>query len=108
MLRVYGRYLEVLRLMRPVIVAIGRRDAELCRQLRRAASSVALNLCEGSGAEGGTRRQRHQDALGSAREVWGALDVAEAWGYVTASPELRRELGECIAIMVSLAVGRRR
>ena len=106
MLRVYSR-LAVLRSMHPVIVAIGRRDADLARQLRRAASSVALNLCEGSGSEGGTRRQRHRDALGSAREVMGALDVAEAWGYVAPSPALRRELAECVAIMVSLAMVRR-
>ena len=65
MLRVYGRYLGVLRQLRPVLTAIERRDVDLARQMRRAASSVALNMCEGCGCEGGTRRQRYLSALGS-------------------------------------------
>ena len=43
---------------------------------------MALNLSEGSGSRGGTRRERYQNALGSARETGACLDVAVALGYV--------------------------
>ena len=45
---------------------------------------MALNLSEGSGSRGGTRRERYQNALGSARETGACLDVAVALGYVEA------------------------
>ncbi len=35
---------------------------------------------EGSGSEGGTRRQRYLTALGSARETLSCLEVADALG----------------------------
>lgn len=107
MLRVYVRYVALLRVLRRFIEAIERRDVSLGKQLRDCASSVALNLNEGSGSEAGTRRQRYLTALGSAREVCACLDVAEALGYIEPAPEsLRRELGEVIAVLVKLAVGR--
>jgi four helix bundle protein len=74
--------LGVLRQLRPVVAAIEVRDRELGRQLRRAATSVALNTGEGSGSSGGTRRERYRNALGSARETGACLDAAVALGYV--------------------------
>ena len=41
-----------------------------------------MNLCEGSGSHGGTRRERYRNALGSARETGACIDVAVALGYV--------------------------
>ncbi len=82
MLRIYDTMMEVLRGLRPVVAEIEGHDKDLARQLRRAASSVALNLSEGSGSSGGTRRERYRNALGSARETGGCLDVAVALGYV--------------------------
>ncbi len=107
MLRVYQRYLSVLRSLRPVIEGIERHDKELGRQMRRAACSVSLNLCEGSGSEGGTRRQRQLNALGSAREVSAALDSAEALGYVAPPRDVRVGLGGVIGTLVVLVHGRR-
>ena len=133
MLRVYQRYLSVLRSLRPVIEGIERHDKELGRQLRRAACSVrvrpafadgrepsdtsrrcfatteasSLNLCEGSGSEGGTRRQRHLNALGSAREVSAALDSAEALGHVAPPRDVLAALGGVIGTLVVLVHGRR-
>ena len=46
------------------------------------ASSIVLNLAEGSGARGGIRRERYRTALGSAREVEACIAVARAWRYV--------------------------
>jgi four helix bundle protein len=82
MLRIYTTFLSLLSALRPVIAKIEAHDRDLARQLRRAASSVALNLGEGSGSHGGTRRERYRNALGSARETGACLDVALALGYM--------------------------
>ena len=82
MLRIYDTMIEVLRGLQSVVVAIERHDRDLARQLRRAASSVALNISEGSGSSAGTRRERYRNALGSARETGACLDVALACGYL--------------------------
>ena len=82
MLRIYSTILDVLVALRPVIAAIEVHDRDLARQLRRAASSIALNVQEGSGSHGGTRRERYRNALGSARETGACLDVAMSFGYV--------------------------
>ena len=82
MLRIYTTAIEVIERLRPVVAKIEAHDRDLARQLRRAASSVALNISEGSGSRGGTRRERYHNALGSARETGACLDVAAAFGYV--------------------------
>ena len=82
MLRIYGVMLDVVRQMRPVLVRIESKDRDLARQMRRAVTSVVLNLGEGSGSSGGTRRERYRNALGSARETRAGLDAAVALGYV--------------------------
>jgi len=82
MLRIFSTVIEVLKGLRPVITKIEVHDRDLARQLRRAASSIALNTSEGSGCNGGTRRERYLTALGSARETGACLDVAVAFGYV--------------------------
>ena len=82
MLRIYTTIIEFLRWVRPVVAEIETHDRDLARQLRRAASSVALNVGEGSGSSGGTRRERYRNALGSARETGACIDVAMALGYI--------------------------
>jgi four helix bundle protein len=77
----------VVRSMRGVLVAIERRDSDLARQLRRAASSVVLNLAEGSGSFGRVRTARYRTALGSARETLACLRVAEAFGDIEGMPQ---------------------
>jgi len=86
MLRIYDDMLDAVRTMRPMLAAIEKRDPDLSRQLRRAASSVVLNLAEGSGSFGRVRTVRYRTALGSARETIACLRVAEAFGYVQAMP----------------------
>jgi len=60
---------------------VARKDHALADQMRRAMASVALNISEGSGSQGKNRNARYFNALGSAREVRTALEVAVAFGY---------------------------
>ena len=68
--------------LRPVIETIERHDADLARQMRRASSSVALNVAEGAYSRGKNRPVRYQTALGSMRETLACVEVAVAQGYV--------------------------
>jgi four helix bundle protein len=74
---------EAIGVLRSVVEAIRRRDRELGEQLRRALSSMALNIAEGNRSEGGLRTTRFSTAAGSTSEARAALRVAIAWGYVT-------------------------
>ena len=75
--------LSVVELARPLVEAVQRRDRDLASQLRRAISSVALNLAEGLGCTGGTARTRFETARGSLNEAKTGIQVAVAWGYVS-------------------------
>ena len=65
-----------------VAPVVARADRALGDQLRRAASSVPLNIAEANGRAGGDRHHHFRVAAGSAREVRSALGIAEAWGYL--------------------------
>src|SRR6266849_2709856 len=82
MLRIYDVALDVVRLLRPVLVEIGRADSDLARQLRRCASSMVLNIAEGSYARKGNKAALYAVALGSTKETRACLDVADALGYL--------------------------
>ena len=74
--------LQCVRLLAPIVRVVRAHDRDLADQMRRAASSVALNVGEALGSTAGNRRARLETALGSAHETSVALEVAVAWGYV--------------------------
>jgi four helix bundle protein len=102
MFRIYEIIIELLRLLASVFVKVAQHDADLARQARRAAASIALNCGEAAGGRGGNRRQRLLTALGSAREVEAACDVAEALGYATLEAQTRAMLNHLIGALVVL------
>jgi four helix bundle protein len=100
---VYERAIELCGLIAEVAEVVAERDGDLARQMRRAVASVALNLGEGAGSTGGTRRARYSTALGSAREVEASLRVARAMRYVRGEPaELQGALDHVIGALVRL------
>jgi four helix bundle protein len=104
MLRIHDVMLDAISTMRPMVRAIERHDRDLASQLKRAASSVVLNLAEGSGSFGGVRTQRYRTALGSAREAMSCLLVAERFGYVEGMPAgLAASMNRVIGTLVRVA-----
>lgn len=83
MLEVEHVALQAIGALRPLMPRIARHDRSLDTQLRRAASSMVLDVCEAQHSDAGNRRARFHSAAGSANESRGALRVAVAWGYVT-------------------------
>ncbi|MBK8169913.1 MAG: four helix bundle protein [Sandaracinaceae bacterium] len=81
-LRVLDVTIDAIQRLAPVVRTIRTSDSDLAAQIRRAASSIALNLGEGNASLGGNRRKHFHIALGSTREVREALRVAVAWGYI--------------------------
>jgi four helix bundle protein len=104
MLRIHDDMLDAIAAMRPMLASIVRDDPDLARQLRRAASSVVLNLAEGSGSAGRVRTARYRTALGSARETFACLRAAEAFGYIGAIPAtLAATMNRVIGTLVRVA-----
>ena len=82
MLNIYAVILELVRALRPVLDDVARRDADLARPMRRALTSVPLNVSEGSYSRGKNRFARYHTAAGSMREVLACTETAAALGYV--------------------------
>jgi four helix bundle protein len=74
---------ELIEVLRPLMSKIKARDKSLEDQLRRAASSIVLNIGEGEYSDPGNRRARYFTAAGSAGETMAAVRVAVAWGIVS-------------------------
>lgn len=103
MLTIYPVILETITALRPLLGRIERRDRDLGRQLRRAASSIALNIAEGMYSRGRNRAARYHTALGSARETMACVEVAIALGYIDqAEPDTMDRLERIVATLVRL------
>jgi len=75
---------QLAKALRAALETIRRHDRGLADQVKRATSSVALNLSEGNRRAGRDRLHSFRIASGSAAEVRTALDLALAWGYLDA------------------------
>lgn len=97
MLIAYDVALDLVRALRPVVAKLRTYSADAADQVERAATSIVLNLAEGGRRHGRDPRRFFDIAHGSAGEIRGALDVAEAWGWQIESAQARtlldRELG---------------
>ena len=74
--------LQLIASLREPVERLGRQDRELAVQVRKAASSIALNVSEGRRREGRDRLHFFRIASGSAAEVGTGLDVAVGWGWL--------------------------
>ena len=63
---------------------VARTRPDLADQIRRAATSVALNLAEGTRRQGRDKKRVYRIAAAEAQELKTALAVAAAWGDVEA------------------------
>ncbi len=104
MLEVLEVALEVVADLRRPMDALRVRDRDLHRQVKRAASSMTLNIAEGWKRTGSDRLHAWRIACGSAEEVRVALRTALAWGDLTeqqVQPALER-LDRVVAMLWSM------
>jgi four helix bundle protein len=103
MLRIYDECLLLVRDLRPYVTQIAKFDVDLARQLKKAETSVPLNVAEGSGSRAGRRRHCYDTALSEARETWAILETAEAAGYIRGIEQhVRDRLNRIIGTLVNV------
>ena len=76
-LDVYRCALELYRRIERIVSGFPRGEADLRKQMRRAARSVPFNIGEGVGKKGRARAAAYEVALGEAKELIVALDCVE-------------------------------
>ncbi|UJR78459.1 Four helix bundle protein [Sandaracinus amylolyticus] len=104
MLAIYPTARQALRRIGAIATQIEKHDSDLARQMRRAGTSIVLNIREGSQSQGRNRHARYWNAAGSGAEVLGCLDCAEDLGYVRdVDPALRAELSHVVGVLVRVA-----
>jgi len=81
----YQVSLDLIHALRPIVPVIANHDRDLADQIRRAASSIVLNLAEGNESAKGNRQKHFAIAHGSASEVRAGLQTAVAWGWIDAA-----------------------
>ncbi len=96
---VHGAALGLVAALRPALEELMKSDRSLADQLRRAASSVVLNIAEGNQRTGKDRLHFFRIAAGSAAEVRAALEVARAWGSIADSSAAEAELDRVLAML---------
>ncbi|HVW28947.1 MAG TPA: four helix bundle protein [Polyangiaceae bacterium] len=100
MLRIYNVILSFIDDVASLVPRIAHHDPDLARQLRRAASSVALNVAEGFSARGRSRVACYNVALREMRESYTALEIAVRLRYL---PPLGEKLeARCQHILATL------
>ena len=106
--RLYDLSLQALRAVGPIAVQIARHDPDLARQLRKASTSMHLNIAEGMDAEGRIRFARYGTALGSTNESIAAIDAADALLYVRRDEDVLDKLHHVRATLLNLVARKAR
>jgi len=90
-LTVFQRALELMNRLVPHLQRPPRKASSIMDHLDRSASSVLLNIAEGSGKEPGSkdRKRFYRHALGSAKEVGGCLIISDVRGFLPSSVSSR-------------------
>ncbi len=102
MFHAYTNALDLIRALVPVVEQLKTYDSNLADQVTRAATSVTLNVREGSKRAGRDRRRFYVMAQGSAAEVQAALDTADAWGWRVDSTQARVLVDRELALLWGL------
>jgi len=102
MLVAYSVALDLIRALRPVVAELRKHSAEAADQVERAASSIVHNIAEGERRSGRDPRRFYTMAHGSAGEIRGALDVADAWGWPINASRARALLDRELALLWGL------
>ncbi len=108
MFHAYTNALDLIRALVPVVEQLKTYDSNLADQVTRAATSISLNVSEGSKRTGKDRRRFYVMAQGSAAEVQGALDTADAWGWRVDSERARALVRRELALLWGLCNGPKR
>lgn len=95
----YEVSIQLVTSLREVVPVVERFDRDLAAQMRRAASSVVLNLAEGSRSAKGNKQRHFAIAHGSAGEVKAALELAKAWGWIDDARAPREILDRLLALI---------
>jgi four helix bundle protein len=103
----YEVSLEVIRSLRTIVPQIERHDRDLADQIKRAASSVALNLAEGQRLTKGNKPKHYAIAHGSANEVRAAVETAIAWGWIDGAEKQLAAIDRLLALLWRLNHPRR-
>ena len=82
-MRIYDKAIELVASVCKLSRIVQQHDPDLARQMRRAVTSVALNLAEGMYSRAGNRVARYDSSMSSAKETKAALDISVAAGYLT-------------------------
>jgi four helix bundle protein len=82
-LRVYDTSIQMVRVVSRLARRVEVHDPDLARQMRKASTSVPLNIAEGMYSRKRNREARLNTAMGSAKETFGTLQVSEASDYLT-------------------------
>ena len=101
----YDVSLELISELRVVMPALKRTDRNLADQIGRAATSITLNIAEGSGRSAGDQRRMYETAYGSAREVRAAIAIGVAWGWIVEPAPLLRILDRLLGLLWGLKRG---
>ena len=104
----YEVSVELVSSLRELVPLIERSDRDLADQMRRAASSVVLNLAEGQRSAKGNKQKHYAIAHGSANEVKAALAVARAWGWIDEVHAVSAILDRLLALLWRLTHPRNR